>query len=307
MTSLPAGVVLDSEPLERPWIAGARRGEDPGPLLQVRRVDEATYVLRQSKRVTYEAPFIPLLLGTKRALLLDTGAVADPLRMPLRATVRVLVDEWVRAHGLDGLELVVAHTHGHGDHTGGDAQFVDLPDVTVVGKGREAVQEYFGIEPWPDAVVPFDLGGRELLVTGAPGHDARSIFVVDPSRGLMFSGDTAYPGRLFVQDLAALRQTLTRMVELAERTGVETVVGCHIELDARGREHPVGVRFHADETPLPLTVDQLRRLRDLAHAAPADKSGVVRGTPMNLWIGRCVGPGLRSTAAALVRRARGLG
>ena len=63
-------------------------GAPPGvrcqdPPLQVHRFDEHTFVLRQSKAVTYEAPFLYLLFGNDRALLLDTGAVADPRRMPV--------------------------------------------------------------------------------------------------------------------------------------------------------------------------------------------------------------------------------
>ena len=59
------------------WIHGAPpgvRGQDPP--LQVHRFDEHTFVLRQSKAMTYEAPFVYLLFGNDRALLLDTGAGA---------------------------------------------------------------------------------------------------------------------------------------------------------------------------------------------------------------------------------------
>lgn len=303
---LPAGVVLAGDPLDAPWIRGSRRGADPGPLLQVRRVDDATFVLRESMRVTWEAPFVYLLLGSRRALLLDTGAVAEAEKMPLEATVRSLLDHWIAAHALTDYELVVAHTHGHNDHTRGDAQFADKGNTTVVDKDVESVREFFGLDSSPDSVVLFDLGERELVVTRAPGHDARSIVVVDPSRRVMLSGDTAYPGRLYVQDLAALRDSLDRMVQLAQKYDIRSILGGHIEFGADGSEHPVGVRHHSDEQPLPLTMAQLRRLRDLARSDAVTK-GVLRGAPMNLWIGSCVGPQLRLAAAALVRRARGTG
>ena len=306
MLNLPPGVVLDDDPLEGPWIRGSRRGDAPGPVLQVRRVDDATFVLRQSMRVTWEAPFVYLLLGTRRALLLDTGDVADAQRMPLQPTVSALVDDWASAHDVNDYELVVAHSHGHGDHIAGDGQFAGRERVTVVGVDEESVRDFFGFDSWPASVVSFDLGGRELLVAGIPGHDARSIVVVDASRGLMLSGDTAYPGRLYVQDLPALQESLDRMVALADSTGTQRILGGHIEFGAHSGEHPVGTRFHRDERPLPLTVADLQRLRQLAHDATG-RRGVVRGEPMHLWIGACRTPILRLGLVAVVRRIRGTG
>lgn len=304
--TLPSGVALDDEPLDRPWIRGSRRGADPGPVLQVRRVDDATFVLRQSMLVTWEAPFLYLLLGRHRALLLDTGDVADIERMPLQPTVSALIDDWVARLGLTDSELVVAHSHGHGDHVRGDGQFTGREGVTVVGKDEDSVQTFFGIDPWPGGVASFDLGGRELLMSGIPGHDARSIVVADPSRGLLLTGDTAYPGRLYVQDLPALQDSLDRMIALAERAGAETVLGCHIEFGVDGRQHPIATRWHPDERPLPMTLPQLRRLRQHAYDATG-RGGVVRGEPMHLWIGPCRMPTLRLGLAAVVRRIRGTG
>lgn len=310
-TALPAGVLLDDEPLDASWIRGSRRGTDPGPLLQVRRVDEATYVLRESMRVTGEAPFVYLLLGSDRALLLDTGAVADGREIPLATTVRSVLDDWARTHDLVDYELVIAHTHGHNDHTRGDAQFTGggvfgSARVTVVDASIDAVQQFFGLGPEQDQVVSFDLGGRELLVSRIPGHDARSIVVVDPTRRMMFSGDTAYPGRLYVQDLPALRDSLDRMVHLAQEYDVQSILGGHIEFAADGAQYPAGVRFHRDEMPLPLAFNQLQQLRDLAHSEAAT-SGVLPGTPMSLWIGPCLGPQLKLTALAAIHRLRGTG
>ena len=59
------------------WIHGSPPGGPGDPVIQVHTVDDATFILRQSKDVNYEAPFLYLLCGTERALLLDTGAVAN--------------------------------------------------------------------------------------------------------------------------------------------------------------------------------------------------------------------------------------
>ena len=57
------------------------------PPLQVHRYNTSTYVLRQHPCATYEAPFLYLLVGRNRALLIDSGAVADARAMPLADTV----------------------------------------------------------------------------------------------------------------------------------------------------------------------------------------------------------------------------
>ena len=58
------------------WIHGSPPGGPADPPVQVLPVDGDTFILRQSKDLNYEAPFVYLLCGADRALLLDTGAVA---------------------------------------------------------------------------------------------------------------------------------------------------------------------------------------------------------------------------------------
>ena len=79
---------MGAPPLDVTWIHGSRRpGARTDPPIQVHAVDPHTFILRQSKSVHYEAPFLYLFCGRERALLLDTGATADPRAFPLRATV----------------------------------------------------------------------------------------------------------------------------------------------------------------------------------------------------------------------------
>ena len=89
VSTRPGGFALDDGSIDDPWIHGHRRGmADADPALQVRRLDADTFVLRQSKACTFEAPFLHLLLGRDRALLLDTGAVKDEADCPVRARRR---------------------------------------------------------------------------------------------------------------------------------------------------------------------------------------------------------------------------
>jgi hydroxyacylglutathione hydrolase len=257
------------------WNHGVGRGSDATePPIQVHAFDPHTFLLRQSKTLSFEAPFLFLLLGNDRALLLDTGATAEADKFPLRATVDSLIDQWLHEHPNESYPLVVAHTHGHGDHVAGDGQFADRPDTTVVGRELAQVREFFGFTDWPTQVVSFDLGGRVLEVTGIPGHHPTSIVVYDPWSGFLLTGDTVLPGRVYGSDMPALVASLDRLVDFAGERSVSHVLGCHVEMSRTpGRDYPMGARYQPDEAPLPMTVDQLRAVRDAAHAADG-KPGV---------------------------------
>src|ERR1700719_1377039 len=145
------------------WIHGARpaRG-DADPKIQVHACDPHTFVLRQSKAVHYEAPFLYLFCGNDRALLLDTGATKDPGAFPLRETVDGILENWLAGNPRDSYELVVAHTHGHGDHIAGDSQFAGRPGTVMVPGDVASVRSFLRITDWPEQIVQLDLGGRVL-------------------------------------------------------------------------------------------------------------------------------------------------
>src|SRR4029077_6288987 len=108
------------------WNEGAADcNATPQDLLQVHQYEPQTFILRQSPCADFEANFIYLLLGSDKALLIDTGAVADPKAMPLAKTVLELLPDT----GDKKLPLLVAHTHRHLDHRAGDPQFAPLPSV----------------------------------------------------------------------------------------------------------------------------------------------------------------------------------
>ncbi|MEP7330972.1 MAG: MBL fold metallo-hydrolase [Terracoccus sp.] len=255
--------------------------------MQVHAYDEHTILLRQSKALTYEAPFLYLLFGNERALLLDTGAVADPERMPLRTTIDGVVKDWLRRHPRTDYELVVAHTHDHGDHVSGDGQFVDRPSTTVVGRDVAAVKAFFGFGDWPREIVHLDLGGRVLEVTGIPGHHDTSVAIFDPWSGLLLTGDTVYPGRLYVEDPRAFRDSLDALVSMTQTRPVSAVMGCHIEMTATpGRDYPLGTTYQPHEPPLAMSVAQLREVREAAVLAH-DRPGVHHFDDFAIYNGPC--------------------
>src|SRR5580693_2590664 len=130
----PAAIDLDVA-----WIHGSEAAKyNTDPDIQVHACDEHTYILRQNKAVHYEAPFLFLLFGSSRAVLLDTGATASPEFFPLRRTVDAIIEYWLAVHPRsDDYQLLVLHTHSHGDHTAADGQFAGRPDTEVIGATRD--------------------------------------------------------------------------------------------------------------------------------------------------------------------------
>ena len=239
------------------------------PAIQVVRYDAQTWILRQNKCLNYEAPFLFLFVGEQRALLLDTGATADSVAFPLYRTVRQLLHSWETAHG-HRLELVVAHTHDHGDHRAADAQFRGRPHVRLVGPDAGQVQQFFGLPAGPLHAAVFELGRRPLQIIPIPGHQAASIAVYDAATRLLFTGDTVYPGRLYVQDWPAFRASIQRLVTFAAHHQVAYVVGNHVEMSRTpGIDYPIGTTFQPDEHPLPLHVADLQRLNRAVQALGA--------------------------------------
>ena len=198
-------------------------------------------MLRQSKALAYEAPFLYLLFGTERAVLRDTGATANPGTFPLRTTIDALIQAWLAEHSHALYPLLVAHTHAHADHVAAEPQFADRPHTTVVGRDLNAVRSVFHIDDCPTGQGVLALGERTLQIRPIPGHHRASVAVYDPWSGMLLTGDTLYSGRLFVDDYAAFVTSLARLGAFAQAHPVSVVLGCHVEMTATpGWEYALG-------------------------------------------------------------------
>jgi hydroxyacylglutathione hydrolase len=251
------------------WIHGSEAAKyNTDPDIQVHACDEHTYILRQNKAVHYEAPFMFLLFGGARALLLDTGATASPQFFPLRRTVDSIIGDWLARHPHpDDYGLLVLHTHGHGDHIAADGQFAGRPSTVVVGAARDVAWPYFGFADDPGSVAGVDLGGRVVDCLATPGHHAAAVTYYDRYTQLLFTGDTIYPGRLYVSDWAAFTRSIDRLAEWCAQRPVTYLLGCHIEMSRTpGVDYPVGWTYQPDETPLELTTDHLAQLQSTLKA-----------------------------------------
>jgi hydroxyacylglutathione hydrolase len=254
------------------WVHGSRPGGlRTDPAVQVHWYDPHTAVLRQSKDVTFEAPFVFLLFGNQRALLLDTGATKDD---SIRTQVDALIDQWRSRNLRPEYPLVVAHTHGHTDHRAGDAAFIERPDTTLLATDSAAVAAFFEFVNWPVDVVQFDLGGRIVDITGIPGHHPASIALYDPWTGILFTGDSVMPARLYVEDMATFSDSLKRLVAFSPQRHVTHVFGCHVKMTRTpGRDYYPGCRDQPEEVAPTMTPAQLRTVQ-AAVASVKDRPGI---------------------------------
>jgi len=244
------------------WISG---GPECGtePAIQVHAYNPDFFILRQSLCTSFEAPFMYLIFGREKVLMLDTGAG----KITIQETVAGVIQSWLASSGLSSIELVVVHSHGHGDHTAGDPQFTGQPNTTLVAANVPALQSFFGITNWPTDIVTYDLGGRILDVIPIPGHDASHIALYDRRTHLLLTGDTLYPGRLYIIDAVSKGQwpiyqaSIQRLVDFTDKNPVAFVLGAHIEMtNMPGEQFGLLSTHHPNEHPLQLGREHLLEL-----------------------------------------------
>jgi len=254
------------------WIHGAADcAVDTDPLMQVYPFDDNTFILRVSKCFSYEGNFIYLLFGDTRAVMFDTGGRPSPLGpwnqgklLPIRQTVDGIIDGWVKKRGLDGIDLVVAHTHSHDDHAHWDSEFVGRPRTTIVKPTLADVKTFFGLHNWPDGETTLELGNRGLTIFPIPGHETAHIAIYDPRNKWLLTGDTLYAGLLTIEDWNAYRASAARLAQFADAHEITYVLGNHIEMMNQPRQlYAIGTTYQPQEHPLQLTAAHIDEL----HAA----------------------------------------
>ena len=239
------------------WNEGASDcSATPQQALQVHQYEPQTFILRQNLCADFEANFIYLLIGSDKALLIDTGAVADPKAMPLAKTVLELLPN--KDH--EKLPLLVAHSHRHLDHRAGDPQFASLPSVQVVPFDLEGIRAFFGFTDWPNGIAHLDLGGRTVDVIPTPGHNQTHVAFYDDRTGILFSGDFLMPARLLIEDAAAYRESALRVIDFLKTRPLTHILGGHIELNETGRAYRFGSHYHPNEHRLELAGADLTAL-----------------------------------------------
>jgi hydroxyacylglutathione hydrolase len=253
---------LESGRVAANWYAGGKDCAN-APQFRVQPYNDDFVILRQAACTNYEKPFLYLIFGRDRALLLDTGAG----HVDVATRVDSLIGDWLRRNQRASLSLVVAHSHAHGDHVAGDSQFVHRPNTVLVGRDTAAVRAFFGIRRWPSDSGSIDLGGRVLDILPIPGHQPASIAVYDRRTGILLTGDTFYPGRLYVRDTAAFATSIDRLTNFVARHPVTHMLGAHVENTRTPfRDYPIGTVDQPDEHGLDLGRAQLVELDSVVHA-----------------------------------------
>jgi hydroxyacylglutathione hydrolase len=267
-----------SQDLSVKWI----HGSDPcsanrDPAFQAHQYNDDTIILRENKCINYEGPFIYLLFGQNKVFMQDTGAAppaGSQAAFPVRDTVQRVIQQWAETHGRSAMELLVTHSHAHGDHIGGDSQFAGQPRITMAGTSLEDVQKFFGILDWPNQQVTLDLGGRVLDIIPIPGHEPTSIAVYDRKSKLLLTGDTVYPGRLYIRDWPAFKTSIGRLAEFVRSHEVSAVLGTHIEMSSKpGVDYPVRTTYQPEEHELAM---RPAHIAELFEAISTMKDGPLR-------------------------------
>jgi len=242
----PDGAGLDAGRLPREWSTGGPRCME-SPDFFIHEYNANLFILRESGCSHFEKPFLFLVFGQDRVLLLDTGAGKSDLA-PL---VDRLITQWSDRHQRPKPKLIVAHTHSHGDHKSRDKQFEGRPGIEVVPATVPANEKAFGITA--DAG-QLDLGQRLLDVLAMPGHDEAAIIFYDRRTGILFTGDNIYPGRLYIRDWPTYARSTQRLVDFAQTHLISHLLGNHIEQSATPfLEFPIGSIYQPHEHALELS------------------------------------------------------
>ncbi len=211
------------------------------PWFEVYEVEPAVFAIYEPHQAEETIGY--LVAGDKQALLFDTGmGIGD---------VRKVTAE------LTKLPIVVLNSHTHNDHVGGNWQFDNILAMdtsftrkNALGSADAAQAEIaadqicgslprgfdrktYATRPWKITSYVhdgdrIDLGGRSLEVIATPGHTPDAISLLDRAHGLLFTGDTFYPGTIWIYrsetDLDAYDASIRRLAALP---GIKMVLGAH--------------------------------------------------------------------------------
>ncbi|HEY1422437.1 MAG TPA: MBL fold metallo-hydrolase, partial [Candidatus Acidoferrum sp.] len=209
---------------------------------EVYRVAPATFAIYEPHQA--EETISYLIVGTKQALLFDTGMGIGNLK----AVVARLTSR----------PIVVLNSHTHDDHVGDNWQFpfvfgMDTAFTRASAKGSRADAQAeiakdqlcgalpknfdpakYETKPWKISLFVHDgfkvnLGRREVEIIATPGHTPDAISLIDRENGLLFTGDTYYPGEIWLYrpetNFQAYLASVKKLAVLAPQ--LKLVLGAH--------------------------------------------------------------------------------
>ena len=228
--------------LPRPEYKTLQRVPVSDPWFEVYKVAPGTFAIYEPHQA--EEIISYLILGTKQAVLFDTG-------MGISSISKVTKQ-------LTGKPVVVLNSHTHNDHVGGNWEFpyvfamdTDFTRKNALGSRADAQAEIAAGQicgKLPAGFIPkayetrrwkifhfvhdgfkINLGARTVEIVATPGHTPDSIALIDRANGLLFTGDTYYPAPIWLYrpetDMDAYVASVKRLAALAPK--VKMVLGAH--------------------------------------------------------------------------------
>ena len=231
--------------LPRPGYAKLERIPVDSDWFEVHRVQPGLYTISEPRQ--YEEVISYLIVGSKRALLWDSGMGISN------------IDPVVKK--LTSVPVIVLNSHTHPDHIGGNFEFnevwgfqTDFTRQNTKGYSDPEMKAWVapdhlcgalppGFNPGTYAIKPYrisrfvkdqemiDLGGRHLEVIHTPGHTPDSLCLMDRKNRLLFTGDTFYPGPIYLYspetNFEDYIQSVKRLVQLSDQ--VDMLLTAHNE------------------------------------------------------------------------------
>jgi len=229
--------------LPRPEYAKLERVLPHEPWFEVYKVASGVFAIYEPHQA--EETISYLIVGTKQALLFDTGMGIGDIHKVVRQ--------------LTSRPVVVVNSHTHNDHVGGNWQFniifgMDTPFTRADAKGSRADAQAeiapgmicgelprgfnpktYATKPWHVSIWVHDgfkisLGhDHDVEIIATPGHSPDSISLLDIENGLLFTGDTYYPGTIWLYrpetNLDAYTASVKKLAALAPQ--IKLVLGAH--------------------------------------------------------------------------------
>ena len=163
-----------------------------------------------------------LICGSQRALLLDSAYGGGGVK----AFLNTLYDG----------PILLAHTHAHFDHVGGDGEFEEVwahpgewPELMRAGVPEERLRALRE----GDVI---DLGDRHITVYETPGHSPGSLCFADEANRLIFIGDNVSDAVIWMCMPGADMERYRKSVEwlLTQREKFDVYLGCHGQTEQHG-------------------------------------------------------------------------
>src|SRR5699024_2839354 len=209
----------------------------------VEEIDLNTYAISEYKH--WEETHCYLLIGTDKALLIDTGLGIS--------NIKSVVDE------ITELPLEVVATHIHWDHIGGHGLFENIavyeteqewlsskfPISLQIVKNNLTrkpcnfpqdfdISKYKIFQGEPNRVLCdgdlFDLGNRTVQVIHTPGHSPGHICLYELERNYLYSGDLIYKGILYAFYPTTDPIEFMKSVQKIRELNIEKILPAHNQL-----------------------------------------------------------------------------